>query len=112
MRIPLIAILLVLFFIGLAYAHDGYEGLHNAAGFGCCGGKDCGPTETRLGDHGQLQAHIVREAWQNSYWSAPAIDGWFDVPPEVILPAELNPIAGPSACWTGRIVCFMPGRED
>ena len=81
MRIPLIAILLVLFFIGLAYAHDGYEGLHNAAGFGC-------------------------------YWSAPAIDGWFDVPPEVILPAELNPIAGPSACWTGRIVCFMPGRED
>ena len=101
MRIPLIAIL-VLFFIGLAYAHDGYEGLHNAAGFGCCGGKDCGPTETRLGDHGQLQAHIVREA----------IDGWFDVPPEVILPAELNPIAGPSACWTGRIVCFMPGRED
>lgn len=85
--------------------HDGYEGINSPTGSPCCGANDCGPTEVRTKD-GKLQAHIIRH---EDYYN---IDGWYDIPPSAILPGELNPIAGPSACfWAGAIRCFFPGRD-
>lgn len=105
------AVLTFLFWFPLhASAHDGYSDLVSPITGGlCCGNVDCGPVETRLGPRGQLQAHIV---WHGQFFSH---DDWDDVPDEAILPASLNPAAGPSACWApGRrqIVCFMPGSSD
>jgi hypothetical protein len=110
--IALSAMLVLLLIGAYCYAHDGYEGLHNAQGGDCCGGHDCGPTETRYVGS-QLQAHIVREAVTMPFYATPAVDLWVDVPADKILPNDKNPKVGPSACWHQGLglLCFMFGRE-
>ena len=95
---------LLLLCIG-AWAHDGYEDLKNQFGGACCGSQDCGPVDIRT-RNGETQVHIVGPPWGDT-------DVWVKVDKAFELPAELNPKAGPSACYlpSRGVICYWPGRD-
>lgn len=99
---PILLLLLLLLSSSSSSAHDGFENIHSPKGGNCCGDRDCGLTRTRI-VNGQLQAFVDKPEWPSQ---------WVDVPDDAVLPAELNPYAGPAVCWLpGRgVICFFPGR--
>ena len=106
MRLPALAMPLLLFAVPLALAHEGddalsvwFRTLTTAEGQSCCNMRDCAIAEARMtGDHWEVL--IV------PYEGEPR---WMSVPERALLRRD-NPDGRPIVCRTpnGFIRCFVP----
>lgn len=118
-----IGIAAVILFAVAARAHDPYAGLYvpgtsesdikNGSGRSCCGGGpdgDCFETDARRVND-RLQALVPGDR-NRGFDGKSGLPAWIDVPDDRVLPAELNPYAGPSLCFipSRGVICFLPGR--
>lgn len=94
---------------GHAERHDWYQQLKQpGTGISCCNGMTTKPDGTVTGDCRPTRARVT----DAGTWEA-MIDGrWTPIPPDVVLPAELNREAiyahVCASLATKRIYCFLP----